>query len=58
MAARSLQLGAAAPWSLGVTFVFLHALVDFPLQKPPIFLWVIAVLAALEAGRSKMRSRV
>jgi O-antigen ligase len=56
VAARALQLGIRAPWGLGVTFVFLHCLVDFPLQKPPIFLWVIVVLAALEAGRPKIRS--
>lgn len=48
VAARALQLGIRAPWGLGITCVFLHCFVDFPLQEPPIFLWLAASLAALE----------
>lgn len=58
VAARALQLGLASPWGLGAVFVFLHCLVDFPLQKPPIFLWLIVVVAGLEAERREMGSRV
>lgn len=53
LAGRSLQLGIRSPWGLGAASVFLHCSVDFPLQKPPIFLWLIIILAALEAGRRK-----
>jgi len=51
---RSLWLGIKAPWGLGVTFVFLHSLVDFPLQLPPIFVWLVIVLAGLTAGARNM----
>jgi O-antigen ligase len=56
LAGRSLQLGIRSPWGLGAAFVFLHCSVDFPLQKPPIFLWLIVMVAALEAGRQEMHT--
>lgn len=48
---RALRLAATAPWAWGIVFVFLHSLVDFPLQKPAVFLWLVVLLAALEAGQ-------
>ena len=38
-----------APWAIGAIAVFLHALVDFPLQKPALELWLFALLGVLAA---------
>lgn len=38
------------PWGLGVVAVFLHSLVDFPLQKPPIAALTFVLLGALAAS--------
>lgn len=54
VAARALQLGLGAPWALGITCVFLHCLVDFPLQQPPVFIWLLVMLAAAETARTKI----
>ncbi|MGI8742560.1 MAG: O-antigen ligase family protein [Bryobacteraceae bacterium] len=56
VAIRALWLGIKAPWGLGVVFVFIHSLVDFPLQIPPIFVWLTIVLAALAAGARRTAS--
>jgi O-antigen ligase len=36
-------------WGLGVVAVFLHSLVDFPMQKPTLALWVFVLLGAMSA---------
>ncbi|MDQ2949415.1 MAG: O-antigen ligase family protein, partial [Acidobacteriota bacterium] len=53
VAGRALYLGLKMPWGVGVFFVLLHCLVDFPLQKTSIILWMVVLLAALEAGRHR-----
>ena len=35
------------PWGLGAVFVLLHSLVDFPMQRPPLALWVFVLLGAM-----------
>jgi O-antigen ligase len=37
-------------WGIGTGFVFLHALVDYPLQRPGLAAWMFAVIAALAAA--------
>ncbi len=39
-------------WGLGVLFVFLHALVDYPMQRAGLAGWVVALVAALGAAES------
>jgi O-antigen ligase len=36
-----------SPWGLGIIFVFLHSLVDFPMQQAPLALWVFVLLGAV-----------
>jgi len=38
------------PWALGISFVFLHSLVDYPMQKPALAALVFALMAALCGG--------
>ena len=40
-----------APWAAGVMAVFLHSLVDYPLQKAAILAWLFVLLGAAEAAR-------
>src|SRR5262249_32311102 len=47
VAAATLPAAWRSGWGLGIHFVFLHALVDFPLQIPPIAALLITLLAAL-----------
>lgn len=44
-------------WGIGIVAVFVHGLVDFPLQKPALELWLFALLGALAAENSNSRSR-
>jgi O-antigen ligase len=53
----AIRAGWTAPWSIGVTAVFLHALVDFPLQKPPLMAWLIVVLAMSVGRDESVRTR-
>ena len=39
-------------WGIGIVAVFIHSLVDFPLQKPALELWLFAMLGALAAETS------
>jgi len=39
-------------WGIGIVAVFVHATVDFPLQKPVLELWLFALLGALAAKTS------
>jgi O-antigen ligase len=42
-----------SPWGLGVVSVFIHCLVDYPMQKPALAALVCAMLGALAASRSR-----
>jgi hypothetical protein len=47
------------PWALGVPIVFLHALVDYPLQRLGVALWVFAfagVALSCDASSSRLRA--
>lgn len=44
-------------WGIGIVAVFVHSLVDFPLQKPALELWLFAMLGALAAETADSRSR-
>ncbi|HUB77674.1 MAG TPA: O-antigen ligase family protein [Bryobacteraceae bacterium] len=39
-----------APWAVGALAVFVHALVDYPLHRPALELWLFALLGVLAAG--------
>jgi len=41
-------------WGLGLLAVFVHSIVDFPLQKPVLELWLFALLGALAAEEPAM----
>jgi O-antigen ligase len=51
IAMHSARLGWLYPWALGPSMVFLHSLVDFPLQEYPIALALALILAAAESCR-------
>jgi hypothetical protein len=55
--ACSVRLSISAPWVAGVPIAGLHALVDYPFARFPLFLWVILLLtlASLQRARSKMK---
>jgi O-antigen ligase len=42
------------PWALGVPAVLLHGLVDYPMQRFGVALWVVAMAAALFAARKRL----
>ena len=41
-------------WGVGLVAVFVHSMVDYPLQKPVLDLWMFTLLGTLaaETGRS------
>jgi O-antigen ligase len=43
-------------WGLGVVTVFLHSLVDYPMQKPALALWVFVLLGAMSVRKESKRS--
>jgi len=55
LAAWSLRLGLAMPWSLGVFFVLLHGAIDYPMQQVPQLATLVLAVAALAAGEWKSR---
>ncbi len=52
IAAWSIPRAFRTVWGIGIVAVFVHALVDFPLQKPVLGLWLFALLGALAAETS------
>lgn len=56
VAVGSVVRAAKAPWGIGVVAVFLHSVVDFPLQDPVIAVWLFA-LAGVLAGETTGRTR-
>jgi hypothetical protein len=49
LACGAFFLSARRPWGIGVAAVFLHALVDYPMQKPALAALAFALLGALAA---------
>ncbi len=47
-----------APWLAGVAAVFVHALVDFPMQKPPLLLLTVLLLGMAAAAKNDVRGRL
>ena len=45
-------------WGLGLLSVFLHALVDYPMQRLGLAVWVSVLLGALAAEERQRRSTV
>ena len=43
-------------WGLGLLAVWLHALVDFPMQKPALALWAFVLLGAASAGAKRAKA--
>ena len=52
VAVWSVPHAVRSPWGLGVVAVFLHSLVDYPMQKPVVAAWLFVLLGAM-AARSK-----
>ncbi|MCX6595115.1 MAG: O-antigen ligase family protein [Acidobacteria bacterium] len=51
------RVGLDRPWSIGVLFVFIHGMVDYPMQQVPQFATlVMAVLSLAWADRQALRS--
>lgn len=55
----AVRLTPQAPWLLGVPIVALHALVDYPFARFPLWLWLILLvtLATFERARFKTKPR-
>jgi O-antigen ligase len=53
VAVRAAWLSLQAPWGIGIVSVFIHSLVDFPLQRPTVMLWLVTILGCLESVRAK-----
>lgn len=49
---------AGNPWGVGVPLVFVHALVDYPLQRLGVMFWVIVFSSALLATESKLKHKI
>ena len=48
VALRAGWLCRRASWGIGIVSVFLHSFVDFPLQRPAVMTWLVALLGCLE----------
>jgi hypothetical protein len=57
VALRAVWLCPRAPWGIGIVTVFVHSLVDFPLQRPTVMLWLVTMLGCLESTRAERTSR-
>ena len=53
----SVRAAWRAPWAAGVVAVFLHSLVDYPLQRAAISAWLFVLLGAAEAARRDRKLR-
>lgn len=55
----TLRLTRLSPWLLGVPVAGMHALVDYPFARFPLFLWVVTLLtlAGTELARFKVKRR-
>jgi O-antigen ligase len=52
IAAIGIRRASRAPWALGVVAVFLHSLVDYPLQRPALAGFFFVILAVVESART------
>lgn len=57
VAALALSLGLRHPWCLGVFFVFIHGLIDYPMQQVPQFAALVFAMLALAVGETISRRR-
>ncbi len=57
-AVGSVWLALRTPWGLGVVAVFVHSLVDFPLQKPSLAYLLMVLLAAMAAAQPAKQAAV
>ncbi len=55
LAAATIPAAIRSGWGLGLLAVYLHGLVDYPMQRTGLVVWLFAVAAALAAGRSPQR---
>ena len=53
LAVLTLPRAIRSGWALGIHAVFLHSLVDFPMQIPAIAFLVFTLLGALYSGRAR-----
>jgi hypothetical protein len=53
IATTAFRLAIRSTWALGICAVFLHSLVDFPLQIPAIAALLFTFLAALCSGSAE-----
>jgi O-antigen ligase len=58
IAVWSLRPALRSRWGIGVTAVFLHCLVDYPLQKPALAAFFFALLAALACSAKDPKMRL
>ena len=49
IAVWSIPRALRSVWGIGIVAVFVHGMVDFPLQKPVLELWLFVLLGALAA---------
>src|ERR1035437_7359527 len=50
-----LRKAAGFPWGIGIFAVFVHSVVDFPLQDPLLALWLFALVGVLSAESAARR---
>ena len=55
IAAWSVPKAFKSLWGIGVPMVFVHSIVDFPLQDPVLEVWLFVLLGALAAENSAQR---
>ena len=55
IAAWSVPKAVKSLWGIGVLMVFVHSVVDFPLQDPVLELWLFVLLGVLAAENSAQR---
>jgi O-antigen ligase len=56
IAAWSVPKAVKSLWGIGVLMVFVHSVVDFPLQDPVLELWLFVLLGVLAAENSAQRN--
>ena len=55
IAVLCLRKAAGSPWGIGIFAVFVHSVVDFPLEDPLLALWLFALVGVLSAESAARR---